>query len=773
MPVMPSHDSSPAGQPQHEPAAEHLRTEQITLLARWSGIIAVGSIVSCSLLVATFWATAPHAYLLALLFALAGLHAMAVIGGRIWLRRTRRVATRRMLHLRVLVSTVIALVWGSMPIMLMPHATPDQRQFVVYICSGLVTCSILLAPLRAAALLFATIATLATLLPMPLLDQTITPQHALTVILYGLMTCAAVVHLNRDFTSRVLNELTLAEQGEIIGLLLRDFEENAADWLWEVDAQLRLHRISERLAGLLDADQATLQGSSLEQWAREGAEFVIAEEHDAARLLAALASRTAFRDLQVLVVFGTQRRWFSLTGKPMLDGAGAFKGYRGVGSDVTAARRSDERITYLARYDSLTGLPNRTLFNESLRQACEEGAPFALLYLDLDGFKAINDTLGHALGDALLVAVAGRLRGCLREGDLVARLGGDEFVVLHLGEPDAAAALAQRLIGQVAQPYALGDTPASVGLSIGIAMACDAGRAPEDLLKAADLALYHSKTEGRGTWHFFEPEMARRADVRHALQADLRRAIEGEELIVEFQPIMDLVTGDVTGAEALVRWLHPVRGRISPADFIPIAEESGLIVPLGAWVLRRACREAASWAGTARVAVNLSPLQFRDPGLLALVDEVLAETGLSPQRLELEITESVFLDAVDTTLACLHALRERGIHIALDDFGTGYSSLSYLRSFPFDKVKIDQSFIRDLSVNEEAIAIVQAIVGMAGSLGMRTTGEGVETQSQAELLQLTGCSQVQGYLFGRPCASGAIAAVMAAGFQVLEELAEA
>ena len=274
------------------------------------------------------------------------------------------------------------------------------------------------------------------------------------------------------------------------------------------------------------------------------------------------------------------------------------------------------------------------------------------------------------------------------------------------------------------------------------------------------LALYHSKAEGRGTWRFFEPEMAVRAQEKHRLQADLRHAIDHDELTLDFQPIVDIGTGDVIGAEALARWCHPVRGRVSPAEFIPAAEEAGLIYPLGAWVLRRACQQAVSWPGQARVAVNLSPLQFRDPGLLDLIDKVLADTGLPATRLELEITESVFLDALDTTLACLHALRSRGIHIALDDFGTGYSSLSYLRSFPFDKVKIDQSFVRDLGVTDNALAIIQAIVGMAGSLGMRTTGEGVETHAQAELLRGTGCSQVQGYFFGRPCSPEIIANVM-------------
>ena len=411
------------------------------------------------------------------------------------------------------------------------------------------------------------------------------------------------------------------------------------------------------------------------------------------------------------------------------------------------------------------------MFRAALGQACAQPVPFALLCLDLDGFKSVNDTLGQAAGDSLLVAVARRLGGCLREGDMVARLGGDEFAVLQRhGDAQAAGSLARRLVEHIGGPYRIGNVPVSVGLSVGIALCEHVGTDPEALLLGADLALYQSKGEGRGTWHFFEPAMAARAQTRHALQADLRHAIDHGELILEFQPILDIVTGDITSAEALVRWLHPQQGRIAPGDFIPIAEESGLILALGAWVLDQACRAEASCECGARVAVNLSPLQFRDPNLLELVDAALAGSGLPPHRLELEITESVFLDAADRTVACLQALRTRGIQIALDDFGTGYSSLSYLRSFPFDKVKIDQSFIRDLSVNDHAIAIVQAIVGMASSLGMCTTGEGVETASQARLLQSTGCSQVQGYLFGRPCSSDAIAGIMEGDRPKLAEL---
>ncbi len=742
-------------------AMARLRVQQFTGLARWSGLLATCSLASCVVVLATFWRTAAHAYLLTLFTALLGLHGLAVLGARRWLQKKDTVIAPYRLRVRTAIVGAIALSWASAPLVLMPIATPDQRQLMIYIGSGLMSAGILLAPLPAAALLFVGISALGVLLPLSMVERSIAWQHSVTVVAYSLMTCGVVITQSRDFARRVLNEATLEEQSEVIGLLLREFEENASDFLWETDAGFRLHRISERLTSIAGCDQAALRGASMLDWLEQGLSPAAANEHDNARLIACLRGGTPFRDLRVRLSFEANERWLSMTGKPVLDEQGKLKGYRGVGSDITAVHNSDERITYLARYDSLTSLPNRTLFQDALEKACASSVPFALLCLDLDGFKGVNDTLGHAAGDALLVAVAGRLRSCVRESDVVGRLGGDEFAVLQIGGDErAAVVLAQRLIESVAAPYQIGAVSTGVGASIGITLASPPGAMFEDLLKGADLALYQSKAAGRGTWRFFEPGMALRAQERQTLHIELRHAIDHGELLLEFQPIVDLTSGDITGAEALVRWLHPTRGRVPPADFIPAAEEAGLIVALGEWVLRRACEEAAGWAGAARVAVNLSPTQFRDTGLLALVDRVLAETGLPGHRLELEITESVFLDALDTTMACLQALRSRGIHIALDDFGTGYSSLSYLRSFPFDKVKIDQSFIRDLGVTEEASAIIHAIVGMARSLGMHTTGEGVETASQARLLQLTGCSQVQGYLFGRPCPAEAIGTAM-------------
>ncbi len=771
MPMHPEPVRTSPGSARLDGPSGRLRYEQVAAVSGRTGMMAFGSILTFLIIMWTFWPVAPHRYLLGVLALLAVMHGLALLGSRTWLSRGPHAVPRWVVAIWVAVASLLAVAWSTIPFVLMPHASADQRQLLIYIFAGFSSSSILMAPLLPAALSFVAITTIGILASMPFADQSVTVQHAILIMLYFLMTCGVLLHQNRDFARRVTNELTLAEQGDIIGLLLRDFEENASDWLWQTDTVLCLQRVSGRLATLLGCDAQDLQDVPVRRLIAENHLIPAGEKHDGDKLSTCLSHREAFRDLQVLVTFGATTRWFSLTGKPVLDAAGRFTGYRGVGSDITAARKSDERIAYLARYDSLTGLPNRTLFQEALDQACATSVPFALMCLDLDGFKSVNDTLGHATGDALLMAVAGRMRGCLREGDVVGRLGGDEFAVLQIrGDARTAGALARRLVEHIAEPYRIDDVPASVGLSIGIALSDGAPADAQALLHGADLALYQSKAEGRGTWHFFEPAMAARAQIRHAMQADLRRAIDGDELLLEFQPILDIVSGEITGAEALVRWLHPRKGRIAPNDFIPIAEESGLILPLGAWVLQRACREAASWEGEARVAVNLSPLQFRDPHLLELVDAALASSGLSPHRLELEITESVFLDAADRTVACLEALRSRGIHIALDDFGTGYSSLSYLRSFPFDKVKIDQSFIRDLSVNDDAIAIVQAIVGMASSLGMYTTGEGVETASQARLLQLTGCSQVQGYLFGRPCSADAIAGIMGGDRPKLAEL---
>ncbi|OAS20199.1 diguanylate cyclase [Methylobacterium platani] len=432
--------------------------------------------------------------------------------------------------------------------------------------------------------------------------------------------------------------------------------------------------------------------------------------------------------------------------------------------DVTEQRRAERRIAHMALHDALTGLPNRVLFHRRLAEAVAAGAPVGLLCLDLDHFKLVNDTLGHPAGDALLRQVAERLRACLPAAGLVARLGGDEFAVLGPAGRDALLGLADRIIAALGRPFALPEfQDVTVGTSIGIALAPEHGDDPDGLLRKADTALYAAKADGRRTRRVFEPAMDAALQRRRALERDLRAAIAADALEVHYQPLV--ATGDlaVTGCEALLRWRHPERGFVSPAEFIPVAEETGMIAALGEWVLREACREAAGWPGGVRVAVNLSPAQFRTPDLAGTVARALAESGLDPARLELEITEQVMLEETVANVAVLRRLRGLGVRIAIDDFGTGYASLSYLQAFPFDKIKIDRSFTAALGREATAVAIVQAVIGLGASLGITTLAEGVETEAQLASLRRSGCAEVQGFLFSRPVPADALRGLLAAG----------
>ena len=424
--------------------------------------------------------------------------------------------------------------------------------------------------------------------------------------------------------------------------------------------------------------------------------------------------------------------------------------------DVTERKQAEARIAYMAHHDALTDLPNRVLFHEQLNELLarvrRHSESLAVYCLDLDHFKGVNDTLGHPMGDALLQAVAQRLRKCLRDSDLVARLGGDEFAVVQypLGSPNEASTLAGLLIETVSKPYQVHGHEFVIGASIGIALAPGDGHEADGLLRNADIALYRARAEGRGTAHFFEPEMDRRIQARRMLELDLRKAFANGEFELFYQPLISLSTNAINGFEALLRWRHPERGLVAPGEFIPLAEEIGLIAPLGEWVLRTACTEAMRWPGELKVAVNLSPAQFRSRGVVNAVLTALAYSRLPADRLELEITESVLLGETDANLATLHQLREIGVRISMDDFGTGYSSLSYLRCFPFDKIKIDRSFVRELSERPDCVAIIRAVAGLGSSLGIATTAEGIETVEQLECVRAEGCTEVQGFLFSPP-----------------------
>jgi diguanylate cyclase (GGDEF)-like protein/PAS domain S-box-containing protein len=463
-------------------------------------------------------------------------------------------------------------------------------------------------------------------------------------------------------------------------------------------------------------------------------------------LLAAVAKR----DMQTQLVQSGDGRTISILNRAM-----ANRGWVATHEDITERTRAEERIRHMARHDSLTGLPNRAAFRDEMEQALKRvrrGQMIAAMCLDLDHFKNVNDTLGHLIGDKLLCAVATRLKDVVRETDTIARLGGDEFAVLQTGldKPEASGSFAQRIITAVNQPYDIDGHQVIVSTSIGIAIAPNDGATTEQLLRNADMALYRAKSDGRSVYRYFEPEMDHQLQARRSLEIDLRNAVQNGEFQLLYQPQVDAVTEQITGCEALLRWNSPTRGIVSPTEFIPLAEEIGLIVPIGEWVLKQACCEAATWPKPVRVAVNLSPAQFKSRSVMQSVINALAVSGLEASRLELEITESVLLHDNEATLATLHQLRSFGIKISMDDFGTGYSSLSYLRSFPFDKIKIDRSFIKDISDKGDCAAIVKAVAGLGKGLGIATTAEGVETIEQLQKVRSEGCTEVQGYFFSAP-----------------------
>ncbi len=457
-------------------------------------------------------------------------------------------------------------------------------------------------------------------------------------------------------------------------------------------------------------------------------------------------------------------RTFKIRHRPMPDG-----GWVATHEDITEQRQSEVKIEYMAHHDSLTDLANRVLLNERLEHALghriHREEIVAVHHLDLDQFKAVNDTFGHLAGDKLLKIVADRLRGLVRETDTIGRMGGDEFVIVQgpIKDPADATSLAQRIIALISEPYDIDGHPAVIGASIGIAVGPGDGLRPDKLLRNADLALYRAKGDGRGTFRFFEPAMDLQMQTRRIMEQDLRKALAAGEFELHYQPVVNLASTEISGFEALIRWNHPEKGMVAPATFIPLAEEIGFIVPIGEWVIRQACATAAQWPEDLHVAVNISAVQFRSPGLMQIIVGALATSGLHPTRLEIEITETVLLQNKETTLALLHQLRALGIRIAMDDFGTGYSSLTYLQCFPFDKIKIDRSFVKDITENTGSLNIVRAVAALANGMGMTATAEGVETSEQLDKITSEGCTEMQGYLFSKPLPASEIERLFLSG----------
>ena len=531
--------------------------------------------------------------------------------------------------------------------------------------------------------------------------------------------------------------------------------QNMSQGLCQYDADARLEVVNQRFCEIYGFDPQRIQpGMSLKDVLRLSVE---AGNHPGQTLSDLVAERMAFVDHQtsgrMLQELG-DGRIVAIHHSSMHHG-----GWVATYEDVTDRQAAEAKIAHMARHDALTGLPNRSVLAERLEAAAADAGPgrqSAVLCLDLDHFKVVNDTLGHPVGDKLLRTVALRLKNCIRDGDVVTRLGGDEFAIVQatIDRPDEARLLAERIVTAIEAPFVIDGHQINIGVSIGLALLPGDGATGAALLKNADMAMYRSKSDGRGRFCFFEAGMDAELQNRRKLELDLRKGLQTQQFELYYQPLINLDRQDVSGFEALLRWPHPERGMVSPAEFIPVAEEIGLIIELGEWVIRRACTDAARWPDNLKVAVNLSPGQFRSKNLVPTVIDALASSGLQPNRLELEITESVLLQNTDATLEILHEFRSLGIRISMDDFGTGYSSLSYLRSFPFDKVKIDQSFIRDLSTRSDSIHIVRAIQSLCTGLAISTTAEGVETEEQLAKLRAEGCTEVQGYLFSpaRPVA---------------------
>jgi diguanylate cyclase (GGDEF)-like protein/PAS domain S-box-containing protein len=664
-------------------------------------------------------------------------------------------ATRGELHRENAGLFLLSLVWGALPFWFGKGATPIDVLIIWAVLTtlmGAATFSLATIPLGAATFVtFAGfgLAYLTWNLGIPVIS-------ALTTI-YTVALTAACLATGRAFSLHRYSQLALKEKTEVVSLLLREFEDSGGDWMWQTDASRCLTHVSPRFARALGLQEAELEAKPIIQILagdRWNGGNLPASLHE---LSEKLKNKESFSDLSIPVKIDGETRWWELSASPRFEENGAFSGFRGVGSDVTSARHSSDKISHMARYDTLTGLPNRLLLNETMAAAMAQGEQWrqrcGFLMIDLDRFKAVNDTLGHPVGDRLLTLVAQRLRSVMTPNEVCGRLGGDEFavVVKEVKEPAQLERIAHLIIATLSEPYTVDEHTLYIGASIGAAVGPRDGRTVETLIRSADLALYRSKDQGGGSFNNYEPQLHSHAEERRVLEISLRKALERNEMELHYQPVVHAQSGTLESFEALLRWNNPDLGFVSPGKFIPIAEEARLIRPIGEWVLRTACKEAVKWPQHIRVAVNVSAEQLTDINFVTTVVSALTQAGLQPQRLELEVTESMFMKDGGQAVAILEKILEMGVRLSLDDFGTGYSSLGYLSKTKFSTIKVDRSFVQSAARNApESIAIIRAVVALADSLGMSTTAEGVETEAECKMVNDLGCRKIQGYLFGRP-----------------------
>ena len=738
--------------------AGQVRCEQIRAITRLTPIMMLANCINAVLTIYSLWG---YGHDLFLFIWAAIIPAAIFVGIRGYLNLDRfkdiKEVSIRAPRKAVRNAAVLGAVWGILPVVTFPGAEPHQQILLACLMAGMLCgAGFALSAIPLAAIVATSLIAFGSLTALIMTGSiTLTIVAGLLLLYSGTIVYASVAH-GRLFESRIRSSLEIEHQNQIIGLLLRDFEESASDWLWETDANLKLQHVSHRFAEAFSSEECILREMTLTDLFEVQVGGNDEGQCTVATLGETLNAQRPFRDLVLKSTINGEERWFLLTGKPIIDPDGKFVGYRGVGSDVTAQVRAEARIAQLAHFDPLTNLANRARFcdqaNGALERLERHGDRFAVLLIDLDKFKAVNDTRGHPFGDQLLVAVASRLSQCASDTDVVARLGGDEFAILQRCEnqPENAGSLAHRVISAFKEPFLIEDVKVSIDVSIGVSVAPNDGTKVATLLKNADLALYRAKEDYFGSARFFEREMDERQRERRELEFDLRTGLAEQQFHLYFQPIIDVAANNVCGFEALIRWQHPTRGLIQPTDFVPIAEEGGLITEIGEWVVREACACAALWPDDLTVSVNLSPAQFGNRGIQNIVKDALKQAGLEPNRLIVEITEGILINNTEVVLKELQELKDLGVSIAMDDFGTGYSSLSYLWRFPFDKLKIDRSFVSALGHEETVDDILRTILSLGKTLQMSVIAEGVETNGQVEFLQKELCDQLQGFKFGHP-----------------------
>ena len=732
-----------------------VRAAQINVIQKLAPLRLIVSLVGIGVVVAVLMKRAPTLYLAGwaiVLGAAVTLSAYQKLRNRSWQYQT---ATLTELHRETLWSTSAAIGWGAAPLLFARYCGHAELMLIWVACTSLMAASAFsLSAVPLATCFYLMVIGSSLSLTMWMLGL---PVVALSAGLFTVGMMGACLVAGRSFVIHESAGLALAEKNEVVSLLLREFDDSGGDWMWQTDASKCLTHVSSRFAFALGTDVETLETKPLlqilagEAW--EAGNFAAGLRELAEKL----KKRESFSDLILPVTIGPDVHWWELSASPRYDDRGAFLGFRGVGSDVTAQRRSADKINHMARFDTLTGLPNRLQVNDTLGEAMAEADRWrgkcAFMMIDLDRFKAVNDTLGHPIGDRLLTRVAERLKSMMEGRNLCGRLGGDEFgvVVFDATDHNKLERLAKNIIETLSKPYEVDQHTLYIGASVGTAVGPRDGRTVETLIRSADLALYRSKDQGGGSHNAYEPQLHQHAEERRVLEIALRKALEKNEFLIHYQPVVSAENGTIEGFEALLRWNNPELGNVSPARFVPVAEDARLIGPIGEWVLRTACIEAKRWPDTVRVAVNVSAEQLTDANFVTSVISALSHSGLSPHRLELEVTESVFMKEGTGAIAVLDQLLGLGVRLALDDFGTGYSSLGYLSKTKFNTIKIDRQFVQGAAKNApEALAIIRAVVAMAQSLGMTTTAEGVETDVELQCVKRLGCRKIQGYLFGRP-----------------------